>query len=78
MGSFKVIVRYGPFPAGKEMTLVSKGKIFSHWKLCFLLRQIDAHPFKHWYESHYGLAIGVKKGKKAPPKEDTEVRSSLD
>jgi small subunit ribosomal protein S8e len=22
---------------------------------------IDAHPFKAWYESHYGVKIGVKK-----------------
>ena len=35
--------------------------------------QVDAHPFKKWYESHYGVAIGVKKGKKAPPKEEEEV-----
>ena len=26
---------------------------------------IDAHPFKAWYESHYGRAIGVKKGTKS-------------
>lgn len=32
--------------------------------------QVDAHPFKKWYESHYGVTIGVKKGKKAPPKEE--------
>lgn len=36
--------------------------------------QVDAHPFKHWYESHYGLSIGVKKSKKSAPKEEkTEV-----
>lgn len=23
---------------------------------------IDAHPFKEWYESHYGVRIGLKKG----------------
>merc|ERR1712127_869612 len=23
---------------------------------------VDAHPFKSWYESHYGTKIGVKKG----------------
>merc|ERR1712007_307212 len=23
---------------------------------------IDAHPFKEWYESHYGVKIGLKKG----------------
>merc|ERR1719162_448480 len=26
--------------------------------------QIDATPFRQWYETHYGLAIGLKKGKK--------------
>lgn len=39
--------------------------------------QVDAHPFKHWYESHYGVTIGIKKGKKAPPKEEADVRNSL-
>jgi small subunit ribosomal protein S8e len=23
---------------------------------------VDAHPFKEWYENHYGVRIGVKKG----------------
>mmetsp|Transcript_82308 Transcript_82308/g.114261 ORF Transcript_82308/g.114261 Transcript_82308/m.114261 type:complete len:205 (-) Transcript_82308:73-687(-) len=23
---------------------------------------IDAHPFKSWYEAHYGVKIGIKKG----------------
>ena len=23
---------------------------------------VDAHPFKDWYESHYGVKIGLKKG----------------
>mmetsp|Transcript_70937 Transcript_70937/g.198962 ORF Transcript_70937/g.198962 Transcript_70937/m.198962 type:complete len:205 (-) Transcript_70937:71-685(-) len=23
---------------------------------------IDAHPFKTWYEAHYGVKIGIKKG----------------
>ncbi|KAG5190104.1 ribosomal protein S8e/ribosomal biogenesis NSA2 [Tribonema minus] len=26
---------------------------------------IDATPFRQWYEAHYGIAIGVKKGKRA-------------
>ena len=26
---------------------------------------IDAHPFKEWYEAHYGLKIGLKKGQSA-------------
>merc|ERR1711968_126188 len=25
--------------------------------------QVDATPFRHWYESHYGVKIGVKKAK---------------
>lgn len=25
---------------------------------------IDAHPFQQWYEKHYGVKIGVKKGSK--------------
>ena len=35
--------------------------------------KVDAHPFKHWYENHYGVVIGLKKGKKAAPVEE-EVR----
>jgi small subunit ribosomal protein S8e len=27
--------------------------------------QIDAAPFKQWYEQHYGVVIGGKKGKKS-------------
>ncbi len=38
--------------------------------------QVDAHPFKHWYENHYGLVVGLKKGKKAPPVEE-EVRQPI-
>uniref|UniRef100_A0A6U3PIT0 40S ribosomal protein S8 n=2 Tax=Ditylum brightwellii TaxID=49249 RepID=A0A6U3PIT0_9STRA len=34
---------------------------------------IDAHPFKSWYESHYGLKIGVKKGSTAL---DDDVKKS--
>ena len=26
--------------------------------------QIDATPFRAWYESHYGVKVGIKKGKK--------------
>merc|ERR1719213_1160308 len=25
--------------------------------------QVDATPFRQWYEQHYGVEIGVKKGK---------------
>lgn len=30
---------------------------------------VDAHPFKSWYESHYGVKIGVKKGAAATEEE---------
>jgi len=33
---------------------------------------IDAHPFKEWYESHYGVKIGLKKGMVAPPSDDKD------
>jgi len=35
---------------------------------------IDAHPFKEWYESHYGVKIGLKRGMVAPPS-DYKVKS---
>lgn len=31
--------------------------------------QIDATPFRTWYEQHYGVVIGVKKGKKTEDRE---------
>eukprot|EP01083_Nonionella_stella_P205739 748933_1 len=31
---------------------------------------VDAHPFKSWYESHYGVKIGVKKSAPAAATED--------
>ncbi|CAM9860416.1 unnamed protein product [Ectocarpus fasciculatus] len=37
---------------------------------------VDAHPFKHWYENHYGVVIGLKKGKKAAPVEEEAVAKS--
>merc|ERR1712167_223640 len=36
--------------------------------------QIDAHPFKQWYEQFYGISVGVKKSKKA--EEEEEVKKS--
>jgi small subunit ribosomal protein S8e len=27
--------------------------------------QVDAAPFRQWYEAHYGLAIGKRRGQKA-------------
>ena len=34
--------------------------------------QIDASPFRQWYEAHYGVEIGKKKGKKSAKKEEGE------
>jgi len=31
---------------------------------------VDAHPFKDWYESHYGVRVGVKKGVSSAPVEE--------
>ena len=36
--------------------------------------QIDATPFRTWYEQHYGVKIGVKKGKKVA--EEAEKKQS--
>lgn len=41
-----------------------------------IILQIDGHPFKSWYENHYGTVVGIKKGKKAPPKTEENVRES--
>ena len=41
--------------------------------------QIDATPFKQWYEAHYGQALGRKKGHKVPEGEEdplTKTRSN--
>lgn len=38
---------------------------------------VDAHPFKEWYESHYGVKIGVKKGASAPAEEETKKSKSV-
>ena len=38
--------------------------------------QIDATPFRQWYEAHYGVTIGHKKGKKAPEKAQEETKKS--
>jgi len=39
--------------------------------------QIDATPFRHWYESHYGVKIGIKKvkGQKVEEVKDDTKRS---
>ncbi len=39
--------------------------------------QIEAAPFKAWYEQHYGTKIGVKKGaKKGAAAEETTAKAS--
>lgn len=38
--------------------------------------QIDATPFRAWYEQHYGVKIGVKKGKKTGTTEEAAKKSS--
>ena len=43
-------------------------------KGCIVL--IDAHPFKAWYEGHYGVKIGLKKGKKEVAVEETTTKQS--
>ncbi len=35
---------------------------------------VDAHPFKEWYESHYGVKVGIKKGQ-APAAEEAVKQS---
>jgi len=38
---------------------------------------IDAAPFRQWYESHYGLKIGLKKGQTSHPGDkEEEVKKS--
>merc|ERR1712244_188014 len=38
---------------------------------------VDASPFRQWYESHYGVKIGViKKGTKAPAASEDEAKKS--
>ncbi|XP_065062656.1 small ribosomal subunit protein eS8-like [Rhopilema esculentum] len=41
--------------------------------------QVDSTPFKQWYENHYGLPLGRKKGQKLPEGEEdvlTKKRSN--
>merc|ERR1712146_790320 len=42
--------------------------------------QVDATPFRQWYEAHYGVEIGKKKKSKSAPKkeegEDEETKKS--
>jgi small subunit ribosomal protein S8e len=38
--------------------------------------EIDAVPFRQWYEQHYGVKVGVKKGKKVAGETEEEVKKS--
>ncbi|KAK9450434.1 40S ribosomal protein eS8 [Limtongia smithiae] len=38
--------------------------------------QIDATPFRQWYESHYGSTVGKKRGKKSAEEEVVETRTA--
>ena len=44
-------------------------------KGCIVL--VDAHPFKEWYENHYGKPCGVKKNKPAEAKEPVKQSSHV-
>jgi len=33
---------------------------------------VDAHPFKEWYESHYGVKVGAKSKQTASPADDVK------
>jgi small subunit ribosomal protein S8e len=38
--------------------------------------QIEAGPFKAWYEKHYGVKIGIKKGKTAKADDNADKKVS--
>lgn len=38
---------------------------------------VDAHAFKEWYENHYGVKIGVKKGQAAPEVDNSTKSESV-
>jgi small subunit ribosomal protein S8e len=38
--------------------------------------QIDAAPFKQWYQQHYGVEVGMKKKAAAAATEDAEAKQS--
>jgi len=39
--------------------------------------QVDATPFRQWYEAHYGVAVGKKKKKGEEEKEETKKSNSV-
>jgi len=38
--------------------------------------QVDATPFRQWYEQHYGVELGKKKAKKAEEEQEVAVKKS--
>jgi len=48
-------------------------------KSCWCLVQIDATPFKQWFETHYGIALGKKKatGEEEETKKSRKVERKL-
>ena len=38
--------------------------------------QVDATPFRQWYEAHYGVKIGLKKRGKKKDGDDADVKKS--
>jgi small subunit ribosomal protein S8e len=45
--------------------------------------QIDAAPFRQWYQQHYGVELGLKKGAaakegEAPPTQSSHVKRKLE
>lgn len=40
--------------------------------------QIDAAPFRQWYEAHYGLTIGKRRGAKAEATETATKSKSVE
>lgn len=39
--------------------------------------QIDAAPFKQWYQQHYGLELGQKKGEEKAEAAEAKVRPAV-
>jgi len=39
--------------------------------------QIDATPFRQWYEAHYGVSVGKKKKKEGEEKEEAKKSNSV-
>jgi hypothetical protein len=52
-----------PVPQVRTQTLVKNAIV-----------QVDANPFRQWYQQHYGVELGLKKNAEAEVKEDVKVR----